>query len=79
MKKVYPRVCGGTLRGGRERNYLAGLSLRVRGNLEEAEVFIDDEGSIPACAGEPFESFFSCQILTVYPRVCGGTLWLTVI
>ena len=31
------------------------------------------EGSIPACAGEPLESPAESVLLTVYPRVCGGT------
>ena len=31
-----------------------------------------NEGSIPACAGEPM-SDYEVRRLTVYPRVCGGT------
>ena len=29
--------------------------------------------SIPACAGEPWRRFRRLALLTVYPRVCGGT------
>ena len=32
------------------------------------------QGSIPACAGEPFRPFHIVYIDQVYPRVCGGTL-----
>ena len=50
---VYPRVCGGTLRGrglGRPED---GLSPRVRGNLRTTSCMTERDGSIPACAGEP--------------------------
>ena len=32
-------------------------------------------GSIPACAGEPFDQIGTAMAdtLSVYPRVCGGT------
>ena len=33
------------------------------------------EGSIPACAGEPRVNARTWTSRTVYPRVCGGTLW----
>ena len=32
-----------------------------------------DDGSIPACAGEPRLVCQVCQACKVYPRVCGGT------
>ena len=56
-----------------------GLSPRVRGNLcrngPQAGSMRGQKpsnmGSIPACAGEPGASWRT--ILTVYPRVCGGT------
>ena len=31
-------------------------------------------GSIPACAGEPFDNPGKRLLSKVYPRVCGGTL-----
>ena len=33
----------------------------------------DDNGSIPACAGEPFGTGLQQTKVGVYPRVCGGT------
>ena len=50
---VYPRVCGGTYGEAWQAELAAGLSPRVRGNLDGD---VDDtraDGSIPACAGEP--------------------------
>ena len=73
LQKVYPRVCGGTPSLNSIRYPVAGLSPRVRGNQ-----FFDvhdslRERSIPACAGEPFRVMTRLSVLTVYPRVCGGT------
>ena len=66
-------MCGGTrlhrLFGVRNR----GLSPRVRGNLRVRGVCRDGGGSIPACAGEPMPAGEFACIVTVYPRVCGGT------
>ena len=36
------------------------------------------QGSIPACAGEPTTAPDDAGQRAVYPRVCGGTLWLAV-
>ena len=66
-------MCGGTryahtCLAGRE-----GLSPRVRGN-RGLEAGLDGlERSIPACAGEPFDSASAPKTMGVYPRVCGGT------
>ena len=54
-KRVYPRVCGGTATQMSAKNWLMGLSPRVRGNLQDSLVPIILLGSIPACAGEPRE------------------------
>ena len=71
--RVYPRVCGGTLRRpgrcGRQR----GLSPRVRGNLTADRNALIPRRSIPACAGEPPSSMPPATSASVYPRVCGGT------
>ena len=71
--RVYPRVCGGTVRIPDTPRYVRGLSPRVRGNP------LPDGGrgrfrrSIPACAGEPVPQRNDKGAAKVYPRVCGGT------
>ena len=70
---VYPRVCGGTRMYWRVHSQITGLSPRVRGNrLIETSTKMDD-GSIPACAGEPQFGAAPLSTCWVYPRVCGGT------
>ena len=46
----------------------------MRGNLAKLKAEALKIGSIPACAGEPFNSNLSASDDRVYPRVCGGTL-----
>ena len=70
---VYPRVCGGTIINGDHNAPQAGLSPRVRGNHRAAGVPRHDNGSIPACAGEPGFTSRRLPFVWVYPRVCGGT------
>ena len=70
---VYPRVCGGTLGAVSQTLASSGLSPRVRGNLQEALLSEVNQGSIPACAGEPDPAAAASKTTTVYPRVCGGT------
>ena len=53
ISRVYPRVCGGTLVSHQRSPADGGLSPRVRGNLVQSGPIQVDEGSIPACAGEP--------------------------
>ena len=71
--RVYPRVCGGTVGETWVHKQGDGLSPRVRGNhgrrLRTGAIF----GSIPACAGEPRRLNLCVPLMTVYPRVCGGT------
>ena len=71
--RVYPRVCGGTRNIGVPIVGYAGLSPRVRGNLNRVFAGEIGRGSIPACAGEPGTDFENVLRFTVYPRVCGGT------
>ena len=71
--EVYPRVCGGTVLTDPSALKLDGLSPRVRGNRTMAELEVMDEGSIPACAGEPCLIGTATEGNEVYPRVCGGT------
>ena len=53
MRRVYPRVCGGTQNGSLSTPLGTGLSPRVRGNLLRTAPCSVLVGSIPACAGEP--------------------------
>ena len=50
---VYPRVCGGTHLIDAQSLRRRGLSPRVRGNRARRGACNVDQGSIPACAGEP--------------------------
>ena len=70
---VYPRVCGGTRQEEADRKLTAGLSPRVRGNRHDAARARQQDGSIPACAGEPTSRANPRRRRRVYPRVCGGT------
>ena len=71
---VYPRVCGGTCSVNALFTALPGLSPRVRGNRSQHVPSGEDNGSIPACAGEPAKRVPLQRQDRVYPRVCGGTL-----
>ena len=71
--EVYPRVCGGTRFIVLTQEHLKGLSPRVRGNHGLTGIFRTHQGSIPACAGEPWTSLTTPTAIRVYPRVCGGT------
>ena len=50
-----------------------GLSPRVRGNHILLRTGGAQQGSIPACAGEPAFAKGAPVVIPVYPRVCGGT------
>ena len=71
---VYPRVCGGTSNRSTIDRAAAGLSPRVRGNRRGGVLHAANQGSIPACAGEPGPRRWCHSTPAVYPRVCGGTL-----
>ena len=70
---VYPRACGGTKAIIDALTDTPGLSPRVRGNPHEPDRDPDQEGSIPARAGEPCSRPPSSPWRRVYPRACGGT------
>ena len=53
-REVYPRVCGGTCSTCILSPSRTGLSPRVRGNQASRLIAHAVQGSIPACAGEPF-------------------------
>ena len=71
--RVYPRVCGGTLIAICAGRVNEGLSPRVRGNPQFANIGCAPVRSIPACAGEPAARENYDDDDEVYPRVCGGT------
>ena len=73
-RRVYPRVCGGTVYAGDTFQLDFGLSPRVRGNPPENLHQAGAAGSIPACAGEPSTRTPRRTPPGVYPRVCGGTV-----
>ena len=72
-RKVYPRVCGGTLRWVWSHYRTWGLSPRMRGNRDAYLREYSEYGSIPAYAGEPCHVWHRRRVCQVYPRVCGGT------
>ena len=72
-RRVYPRVCGGTIDLELIVQLRQGLSPRVRGNHVRRGGHRGRRRSIPACAGEPSMSTWSSAARAVYPRVCGGT------
>ena len=74
IQGVYPRVCGGTTPWSRLCSRPIGLSPRVRGNPPLGLAFAGQQGSIPACAGEPGPIQVVMGFDQVYPRVCGGTI-----
>ena len=73
LRRVYPRVCGGTYPALPPPPPPAALSPRVRGNLCTPPTASPFAGSIPACAGEPPPDPGRGAGRGVYPRVCGGT------
>ena len=72
-RKVYPRLCGGTVQIDRLAGLIPGLSPPVRGNLIPVMRWIASTRSIPACAGEPPLAGAELGRGGVYPRLCGGT------
>ena len=70
---VYPRTCGGTVLNGERPLMGSGLSPHVRGNLRHHWLRHEQQGSIPARAGEPRTWRTCLRKSRVYPRTCGGT------
>ena len=73
VRRVYPRVCGGTQPTALRVGDGFGLSPRVRGNPRGHQAVLPRVRSIPACAGEPATGPRARYSGRVYPRVCGGT------
>ena len=74
---VYPRVCGGTTGWVAARGYLHGLSPRVRGNQVIPVLLVGENGSIPACAGEPVSWIERRYDPQVYPACAGEPSLMT--
>ena len=73
-RRGYPRGCGGTSRFQLETVRFAGLSPRLRGNLQHRGRRGLRLGAIPAVAGEPGFNLTKCHQVGGYPRGCGGTM-----
>ena len=71
-KRVYPRVCGGTLETKECQMRPNGLSPRVRGNLWHFLSGRFAHGSIPACAGEPIGGYKTMSERTRSIPACAG-------
>ena len=71
---VYPRVCGGSAHGQFGLGGAGGLSPRVRGKRSGRGRWCRGRRSIPACAGEATHTCTNSRDVTVYPRVCGGSV-----
>ena len=69
----YPRVRGGTSGTSTGARWAAGLSPRARGNRVLSGLDGRQQGTIPACAGEPISVVEVVAWLRDYPRVRGGT------
>ena len=74
VRKVYPRVGGGTHPPPWDILERTGLSPRGRGNQFVQRRTIPFQGSIPAWAGEPSRNRAESAPFPVYPRVGGGTV-----
>ena len=73
LLRAYPRVCGATQRFSKHVDNDRGLSPRVRGNRVNAAIRGNNQGPIPACAGQPGGRITRRQRAWAYPRVCGAT------
>ena len=74
LRRVYPRVYGGTTYFLRYRTFSSGLSPRIRGNRHYRRLEKLFGRSIPAYTGEPTTGGRRARRRTVYPRVYGGTV-----
>ena len=71
VRRVHPRVCGeASTRAGSPRA-TPGPSPRVRGSPICIGALAGVRGSIPACAGKPFNQLIWIEPDKVHPRVCG--------
>ncbi len=69
--KDHPRVCGEHAKHCTFMVYMSGSSPRVRGTLLTSWGLSEDNGIIPACAGNTSRSDGATRGLGDHPRVCG--------
>ncbi len=74
---AYPRMRGGTTSDPLSHLNDLGLSPHARGNQRLLCRSVCTQGPIPACAGEPAPSQSRWLCPWAYPRMRGGTVWLT--
>ena len=72
-RRVYLRVCGGTIYRNAQKGVRTGLSPRVRRYLKPRKSVLSDRRSISACAEVPYGTREIPEGRGVYLRVCGGT------
>ena len=72
--RAYPRVCGATCAMIFRASSSKGLSPRVRGNRQDRFTYRENQGPIPACAGQPCAASGTRASCRAYPRVCGATV-----
>ena len=72
--RVYPRARGATASSGASILRQQGLSPRTRGNRPDMRLHLNEVGSIPAHAGQPFSRTGHSFRLKVYPRARGATM-----
>ena len=77
LAKVYPHVCGATVRGIAAGMGAGGLSPRVWGNLSSRYLRQAQIRSIPTCVGQPENGRLYVEADEVYPHVCGATVEAT--
>ena len=77
-RRVHPRVCGEATYRRTRQSAMAGPSPRVRGSHCQRRTVGNNHGSIPACAGKPYDDRVARLRHRVHPRVCGEavtTVW----
>ena len=72
--RVYPRLRGGSSWRATQPSHRQGLSPPTRGIRAHPRPRGGGGGSIPAYAGDPCQSAAAFAILTVYPRLRGGSV-----
>ena len=74
LREVYPRECGAAPFPIPISTTTWGLSPRVRGSRRQVHILENNDGSIPASAGQPFRFVLTPHFSSVYPRECGAAV-----